>query len=324
MKAAKEKMFLLVFVVLTMFTCAPSFASATALEASKPRAELKSNLAENRVEQSPFYSVKRDVNYDSSWEVASESSVAPRSVPSHLTSHANAHTLGRHGGAVTDSQLITRARTGVAPDGSTLAGNRIPPISSAFHSDDALLRADSVLRGGRLQQEIAANPGATSLTFKFDVGENSGRGFRRIGSSNPRNVNLLGPVQRIDNITRTSDGCAKFNYRSLGNDYDVPGVTMNYELKFPKLVRLLKTLTVDHNYCDEQFAMFVQMGLKEDESLASEIQTAFDDDMVSWKELLNNDVVGDVFDTDDESDAKQFALDYLLGPAQQFLSELQQ
>lgn len=99
---------------------------------------------------------------------------------------------------------------------------------------------------------------------------------------------------------------------------------MNYELKFPKLVRLLRTLTVDHNYCDEQFEMFVQMGLKEDDSLASEIQSAFDDNMVSWIELLNNDVVGDVFDTDDESEAKQFAQDYLVGPAKLFLSELKQ
>ena len=64
-----------------------------------------------------------------------------------------------------------------------------------------LLRADSVLRNGRLQQEIAANPGATSLTFKFNVGENIGRGFKRIGSSNPSNVALHGPLQRIDNIT---------------------------------------------------------------------------------------------------------------------------
>jgi hypothetical protein len=85
MKAAKEKTFLLVFVVLTMFTCAPSFASATELEISKTRAELKSNLAENRVSESLFYAVKRDRNYDRLEEVASESSVAPNTGASFKT-----------------------------------------------------------------------------------------------------------------------------------------------------------------------------------------------------------------------------------------------
>ena len=41
--------------------------------------------------------------------------------PEHLSlvrDHPDAHPIARHGESVTDSQLETRARTGVAPDGS--------------------------------------------------------------------------------------------------------------------------------------------------------------------------------------------------------------
>ena len=126
---------------------------------------------------------------------------ATNSRPTHLTSHPNAHTVQRHGPQVTDQQLETRALTGVAPDGSTLSGNRIPPLSSAFHSEGAMLRADSLMRGRPLQDAIAANPSATSHTITFDVGENVGRGYRRIGSSNPNNVVRNGPPERVDGLT---------------------------------------------------------------------------------------------------------------------------
>jgi hypothetical protein len=43
--------------------------------------------------------------------------LAPNSRPPHLTSHPDAHTVGRHGPQVTDQQLEQRALTGVAPDG---------------------------------------------------------------------------------------------------------------------------------------------------------------------------------------------------------------
>ncbi len=127
--------------------------------------------------------------------------IAPNSRPTHLTSHPNAHTIERHGPQVTDQQLETRALTGVAPDGSTLTGNRIPPLSSAFHSEGAMLRADSVMRGQPLQDAIATNPTATGHTITFDVGENVGRGYRRIGSGNPNNVGRNGPPERVDGLT---------------------------------------------------------------------------------------------------------------------------
>lgn len=57
-----------------------------------------------------------------------------------LTATADAHALARHGGSVTDEQLMNRSLTGVAPDGSVkLATNGtpiLPPMLSAFHSDE--------------------------------------------------------------------------------------------------------------------------------------------------------------------------------------------
>ena len=126
---------------------------------------------------------------------------ATNRTPSHLTSHPDAHTVGRHGPQITDQQLEHRALTGIAPDGSTLSGNRIPPLSSSFHSEGAMLRADSVMRGQPLQNAIAANPTATSHTITFDVGDDVGRGYRRIGSANPNNVGRNGPPERVDGLT---------------------------------------------------------------------------------------------------------------------------
>lgn len=65
-------------IALALLFCASHVASATALEISKPRTEFKTDSWENRVEQSPFYSVKRNRNYDRFEGIASESSVAPR------------------------------------------------------------------------------------------------------------------------------------------------------------------------------------------------------------------------------------------------------
>ena len=126
---------------------------------------------------------------------------ATNSRPPHLTSHPDAHTVGRHGPQVTDQQLEKRTLTGVAPDGSTLGGNSIPPLSSAFHNEAAMLRADAVMRGHPLQSRIAADPTATRHSFSFPVGEDIGRGYRRIGSSNPNNVGRNGPPERVGGLT---------------------------------------------------------------------------------------------------------------------------
>ena len=128
-----------------------------------------------------------------------------------LTRDPDAHTLARHGGSVTDEQLQYRARTGVAPDGSTLAGGKIPPISSAFNSDADAVRALAVARA-EVQRKLATMPAGTTVVRidPVDTGSVIGRGFRRIGSSNPNNHALLGPLQRLDNLTRVQ-GTFRYN-----------------------------------------------------------------------------------------------------------------
>lgn len=57
------------------------------------------------------------------------------------------------------------------------------------------------MRRQPLQNRITADPTATRHSFKFDVGEDIGRGYRRLGSSNPNNVGRYGPPERINNLT---------------------------------------------------------------------------------------------------------------------------
>ena len=64
-----------------------------------------------------------------------------------------------------------------------------------------MLRADSVMRGQPLRNAIAASPTSTSHTITFYVGENVGRGYRRIGPAKPNNVVRNGPPERVDSLT---------------------------------------------------------------------------------------------------------------------------
>ena len=90
---------------------------------------------------------------------------------------------------------------------------------------------------------------------------------------------------------------------------------MNYLLSYPKLSAQLKELTVNHNFCDEQFLMFVNMGLDNEPMLANEIITSFNDEVFSWMEILNNEEIGEVFDCDSEDEAREFAITMFLDPA---------
>lgn len=114
--------------------------------------------------------------------------------PHHLdlvTVHPNAHSITRHGGSVTDEQLMHRALTAVAPDGYVKISNGktiLPPMSSAFYSDQLLIKVDQTIRnGGALQAAIAKNPGETIITLRpanvGDLGVSVGRGFERIAGS---------------------------------------------------------------------------------------------------------------------------------------------
>jgi len=116
------------------------------------------------------------------------------------------HALARHGGSVTDDELLVRANTGFAPDGSVVvnaAGQvRIPPSSTAFNSDELLARADMLVRQKHLAQAIALEPaGATRVTVKgVDTGSVVGRGYDRVQTA-PGGV---GPLQYHDNLTRVT------------------------------------------------------------------------------------------------------------------------
>lgn len=106
----------------------------------------------------------------------------------------------------------------------------------------------------------------------------------------------------------------------MGNNHNVSGLAMNYDTTFPKLITLLKSLTVDHNFSSEQFSMFVKMALEADCGLATEIEEAFRHQDFSWMEILNCEAVGEVFDTDSSSEADEFAREYLLIPARELLA----
>jgi len=115
------------------------------------------------------------------------------------------HSLERHGGNVTDGQLLTRSTTGVAPDGSRVTRNGrviIPPSSTAFNSDELLVNSDNVIRQNYLDEAIAqSNPGATRITIdKADMGTIVGRGYDRV-STRP---GAEGPLKFNDNLTKVT------------------------------------------------------------------------------------------------------------------------
>jgi hypothetical protein len=119
---------------------------------------------------------------------------------------AQGHALERHGGSVSDADLIKRAYTGVAPDGSALSGGRTPD-SSAFYSNRLLVQADDFLRQNALNDAISnAAPGQVRLTVSGDMGVPLGRGYLPVGKV----TGLDGPLLRVDNIT-TVQGTYVYN-----------------------------------------------------------------------------------------------------------------
>ncbi|MBB3193723.1 hemagglutinin repeat-containing protein [Roseateles terrae] len=131
-----------------------------------------------------------------------------------LTSHPDSHALAVHGGAVTDDQLIVRARTGIKPDGSA---GPIPKLASAFYSDDLLIETDQAIRsGGALARAIARQPGQTVVRVETqdvgDLGKNVGYGYARLGGTGNMTANAAasGPLQRVDGL-KSAQGIYEFN-----------------------------------------------------------------------------------------------------------------
>jgi hypothetical protein len=128
--AAKEKTFLLWMIASAVLFGAPSLASSSGVLHLKNRAEKISLGAENGIGQEAFDAAKHVENYDSLWEVASESSVAPssganRSLPildNSFTPKAPLHELlmeqaGRRGFATRQSEALFWSGLGGGRDG---------------------------------------------------------------------------------------------------------------------------------------------------------------------------------------------------------------
>jgi hypothetical protein len=100
-----------------------------------------------------------------------------------------------------------RALTGKAPDGHVkiVKGKTIlPPMSSAFHSNELLVFADQAVRNnGALKVAIAHNPGKSIVTVKpsdvGDLGVDLGRGFERLSGSKFK-PELQGAPHLIENL----------------------------------------------------------------------------------------------------------------------------
>jgi hypothetical protein len=120
---------------------------------------------------------------------------------------ADGHALARHGGAIPDEQLVQRALTGYAPDGTVKLNPKtgqpiLPPMASAFNSDELLSFADNAVRQNYLERAAALSPGQTVLRLEgVDLGFDLGRGYARIGGST-FSPSLQGPPQLFTGLQK--------------------------------------------------------------------------------------------------------------------------
>ncbi len=119
------------------------------------------------------------------------------------------------GGSVLDGDLILRAKSSIKPNSDV--GPSVPPLSSAFHSDELLVFADQTIRnGGVLQKALARQPGQSVIRVNVsdvgDVGVDLGRGFRTVlsGGNKTANLEAHGAPVRVDGL-RSVEGVYQFN-----------------------------------------------------------------------------------------------------------------
>jgi hypothetical protein len=119
------------------------------------------------------------------------------------------HALERHGGSITDVQLVARARTGKASDGSISErdGQIITPNSTAFNSDKLLIESDLYLRQNYLDRAITlatnqkTGKAPKSVTIEgVDMNLSVGRGYEAVG----KNVGLQGPLKYNSDLSRVT------------------------------------------------------------------------------------------------------------------------
>lgn len=117
-----------------------------------------------------------------------------------------------------------RAVTGEAPDGHIKIVNGktiVPPMSSAFNSDELLVFADQAVRNnGALRTAIESNPGATIVTVKpsdvGDLGVGLGRGFERLAGSKLQ-PDLQGAPNMVPNLRSVQ---ATYEFNSLSKSWE--------------------------------------------------------------------------------------------------------
>ncbi len=142
--------------------------------------------------------------------------VVPNKVQVELVRIAtDGHALARHGGGVTDQQLLVRAATGVAPDGSSVVRNDqvvVPPSSTAFNSDALLAQSDMLVRQNYLDRAIAlSKPGTTRVTVEgVDTGTVIGRGYDRVSHV----PGVQGPLQFHGDLSKVT---AVYQYDATAN-----------------------------------------------------------------------------------------------------------
>lgn len=120
-----------------------------------------------------------------------------------------------HGGSVSDGDLMLRAKSAKKPNGDV--GPSVPPLSSAFHSDELLVSADQAVRNsGALQKAIARQPGQSVIRVTVndagDLGTDFGRGFKRVlsGGNKAKNIKIHGAPVKVNNL-RSVEGLYQFN-----------------------------------------------------------------------------------------------------------------
>ncbi|WP_417582467.1 hypothetical protein [Nitrincola sp.] len=142
--------------------------------------------------------------------------VVPSKVQTELVRIASdGHALARHGGVVTDQQLLVRAVTGVAPDGSSVVRNGqivVPPSSTAFNSDAILAQSDMLVRQNYLDRAIAlSKPGTTRVTVEgIDTETVIGRGYDRVSHV----PGVQGPLQFHGDLSKVT---AVYQYDATAN-----------------------------------------------------------------------------------------------------------
>jgi hypothetical protein len=88
MEAAKRKAFWLSWIALALLACAPAFASTLPVSHLKTRAELSADNGQFSVELPALSPATASSYYDWSEQVASESSVAPKGIPTNIGPHS--------------------------------------------------------------------------------------------------------------------------------------------------------------------------------------------------------------------------------------------